>query len=568
MLWKTWKQELLIILLGGILFIPFLGAVHLFDWDEINFAEAAREMIVTHNYLQVQIDFQPFWEKPPLFFWLQALCMHVFGINEFAARLPDALCGMLGLLILFRIGKRLSGIRFGWIWVMCYAGSVLPQLYCKSGIIDPVFNLFIFLGLLYFARYQQSGFTLRFLFLSGLFAGLAVLTKGPAALLILGLTFFIYYALEKFRKFLPLRDIFLYVLFVALPLCPWLIAEVAQYGTWTLLQFIKYQFALASTEGAGHGGFFGYHFVVLLLGCFPAVIFASGALFRKSPNTPGVQDFRRWMRILFWVDILLFSLIRTKIVHYSSLTYLPLTFLAAYYLHGLRDRWPRYITYWLLIQGAVYGLLLLALPWIWNDRLALLHNIRDPFTGAALHAGSHMPAAIALTGLILCVALVFAARWNRMRNLPAAIAVLFLGTTLMINGVVNFVTPEAEKISQGSMIRFFESKADLPCYSAVLGFKSYAPLFYGKRTEEEVHNPVFLHWLDAKRIAEHHEASWPDPAEYSKQFGDWLYNGDIDKPAYFAAREPGAEKLKANTGLQLLKEENGYVFFERLPPVR
>ncbi len=58
-----------------LLFIPFLGSVHLFDWDEINFAESAREMIVSGNFSRVQIDFHPFWEKPPLFFWMQVLSM-------------------------------------------------------------------------------------------------------------------------------------------------------------------------------------------------------------------------------------------------------------------------------------------------------------------------------------------------------------------------------------------------------------------------------------------------------------------------------------------------------------
>ena len=63
-----------IVVITAILFyIPFLGSVHLFDWDEINFAESAREMIVTGNFSRVQIDFHPFWEKPPLFFWMQAL---------------------------------------------------------------------------------------------------------------------------------------------------------------------------------------------------------------------------------------------------------------------------------------------------------------------------------------------------------------------------------------------------------------------------------------------------------------------------------------------------------------
>lgn len=62
------KNELTIALLAALLFIPFIGQVHLFDWDEINFAESAREMIATGNYFSVQIDYAVFTEKPPLFF--------------------------------------------------------------------------------------------------------------------------------------------------------------------------------------------------------------------------------------------------------------------------------------------------------------------------------------------------------------------------------------------------------------------------------------------------------------------------------------------------------------------
>src|SRR5437870_5207659 len=87
--------SLLIIAVGALFLLPFLGAVHLFDWDEINFAESAREMITSGNYARVQIDYQPFREKPPLFFWLQAASMHAFGINEFAARFPDAIVGII-----------------------------------------------------------------------------------------------------------------------------------------------------------------------------------------------------------------------------------------------------------------------------------------------------------------------------------------------------------------------------------------------------------------------------------------------------------------------------------------
>jgi len=84
-----------------ILFLPFVGTVPLFDWDEINFAEAAREMIVTGDWLNVQIGFEPFWEKPPLFIWLQAICMTLVGVNEFAARLPNVLIGLITLVVLY-----------------------------------------------------------------------------------------------------------------------------------------------------------------------------------------------------------------------------------------------------------------------------------------------------------------------------------------------------------------------------------------------------------------------------------------------------------------------------------
>ena len=58
--------NILIALAGALLFIPGIGSARLFDWDEINFAESAREMIVTGDWFNVQINFESFWEKPSL----------------------------------------------------------------------------------------------------------------------------------------------------------------------------------------------------------------------------------------------------------------------------------------------------------------------------------------------------------------------------------------------------------------------------------------------------------------------------------------------------------------------
>ncbi len=123
---------LLLFVIGLLIFVPFLGAVHLFDWDEINFAEAAREMVLTGEYLRVHIDYQPFWEKPPLFLWMQALSMKVFGMNEFAARFPNAVCGALTLPLLFIIGRSLHDRLTGLLWTLMYVGSFLPHFSFKE----------------------------------------------------------------------------------------------------------------------------------------------------------------------------------------------------------------------------------------------------------------------------------------------------------------------------------------------------------------------------------------------------------------------------------------------------
>ena len=151
---KKHKVPLLLALLGAVTFIPFLGVVNLFDWDEINFAEISREMIVLKEYTRIYVHYIPFWQKPPLFFWLQVVAMKVFGIGEFAARFPNALFGVITLPVLYLMGKKIRNHKFGLIWALVYFGAFLPSFYFQSGIIDPVFNFFIFLGLYFFILFS------------------------------------------------------------------------------------------------------------------------------------------------------------------------------------------------------------------------------------------------------------------------------------------------------------------------------------------------------------------------------------------------------------------------------
>ena len=95
---------------------------------------------------------------------------------------------------------------------------------------------------------------------------------------------------------------------------------------------------LLKEKDAGHGGFLGYHFIVLLLGVFPASLLAIPAMRLGKKDISSQGSFQRWMFLLFWVVLLLFSVVRTKIMHYSSLCYFSITFFALLYFKQLLEK--------------------------------------------------------------------------------------------------------------------------------------------------------------------------------------------------------------------------------------
>ena len=554
------RDYLLIACLGALLFFPFLGQSHLFDWDEINFAEASREMVVTGNYTQTQIDFRQFWEKPPFFFWLQAGSMHLFGINEYAARFPNAVCGILTLILLFAIGTFHYDRRMGWWWVLCYAGSILPQFYFKSGIIDPWFNLFIFLGIYGFIRYLEQNRSLKWLVISALGAGLSVLTKGPVGVALVGLTVGIYYITTRFRQFPPIWHLLLYIICLALPIMPWVAVEVSKNGTWFIQEFFTYQTRLATTEDASHGGFPGYHFVVLLFFCFPASTFAIGNMAVKQHRTPQLQTMRKWMLILFWVVLIVFSIVQTKIAHYSSMAYFPLTFLAALRIREMVK--PTKLEVILLcITGITIGICMIALPIVLQHPDALLPYMQDIFTQQAIYADGLWMGWEWILGVISIIIITIIAIIARKRSADLVMSALFVSVMIIINIAITIITPKIERYSQGAMIDFLEEKSQESCYTEIIGFKSYAHLFYGQRKLEDTTNPLYMKWIKEQ----HPDTTVLTPLDYRKLYGQWLMYGEIDKPAYLITNARKKDFLEVRTDISLVESKNGYYFYVRQP---
>ncbi len=490
----------MIIAAGALLFLPFLGSVHLFDWDEINFAECAREMIVTGDYSRVQIDFQPFWEKPPLFIWMQALSMNMFGVGEFAARLPNAICGIVTLLLVFSIGKRTFDERFGFLWALAFAGSFLPHFYFKSGIIDPWFNLFIFCGIYYFILFsnnenasENNSTNNKRLLLSALFIGLGIMTKGPVALLVFILCLLAYAAIKRFRSpAIRWRQALLFFLAVGLCGGMWFIVEALRGRFDVIMEFINYQLRLLRTEDSGHGGPFFYHFVILLIGCFPASILALRAFGKNDADTPFQKHFKVWMIILLVIVLLLFSLVKTKIVHYSSLCYFPLSWLAAYSIYRIINRelgWRPWMTGLLVFIGLSIAAAITALPLVnfWKEQLISSGLVHDDFALSNLQAEVHWAGYEWIIGAMFAACLLIGTYFIMGRRYRRALLWIFTGSLVTVNIASAVLVPKVEQYSQGAAIEFYEKHSGKDIPVETLGFKSYAHLFY---TDKRPHVPV------------------------------------------------------------------------------
>ncbi len=540
------KNIVFFIILGCIFFIPFLGGVHLFDWDEINFAEISREMLITEDYFRIYVDFQPFWEKPPLYFWLQALSMKIFGFNEFAARFPNAICGILTLVILYKIGERLYNRFFGFFWALIYFGSILPNLYAHSGIIDPWFNLFIFTGMYYFIQFhwKKNGLDQRlkkskwfYLFWGGFLVGLGILTKGQVAFLVVCLTLFIYWIYKRFQFYVNVPEFLFFSVAAAFVSLTWYGLETWKNGPWFIHEFNKYQIRLFSTHDAGHKGFFGYHIVVLLIGCFPASIFLIRS-FLKLPDYKFTyqKDFARWMKMLFWVVLILFSIVQSKIVHYSSLCYFPLTYLATLVVYlNLNEKitFDRWMKLGLLSIGSLFVIATVILPFIGMNSEMLLPLFKDPFAQGNLEAEVNWTGWEVIPGIVLCWVLYSSIFFMRKAK---RILSLFIGTAIFINLSFFFIVGNIEHYSQRAAIEFFKSKIEEDCYVKPQGYKTYAHLWYGKRKNNLPRESRDL---------------------------NWLMSDQADKPVYVVTKVHKLKQLEKYPQLKEIERKNGFVFLKK-----
>jgi 4-amino-4-deoxy-L-arabinose transferase-like glycosyltransferase len=194
------RQFILIALLttAAIPYFVNLGVSSIWDANEAFYAQTPREMMAAADYVNPSFNFQLRYNKPVFSYWEVAAAYHLFGVSERSERLPIAVGGIVLIGIAFGLGRLIGGTEAGLCAGLVLATSPYVLLLARRIIIDVHIAMFTGLVLLFFALSEARPPRRRlYLVLMYVAAGFGVLTKGPVAVFLPGLVFFVYLASQR-----------------------------------------------------------------------------------------------------------------------------------------------------------------------------------------------------------------------------------------------------------------------------------------------------------------------------------------------------------------------------------
>lgn len=176
----------LVLLIAAVSLFWRLGAAPIRDTDEALYAAIALTMAHGGSWIIPHLDGVPYIEKPPLLYWLMALSFKVFGVGTWQARLPDSAAAWLTVLGCIAFGRAVSAPLAGRFAALVTGTALGYVMISRTILFDPLMVFFWLsaLALLVLAVERRQRVWLR---AAAVAVALATLTKGPEALLLLGL---------------------------------------------------------------------------------------------------------------------------------------------------------------------------------------------------------------------------------------------------------------------------------------------------------------------------------------------------------------------------------------------
>jgi len=228
-----------------------LGKLPLLGPDEPRYAQIAREMYLTRDFITPKLGGHTWFEKPALLYWMIAASFKVFGVSEWSARLGPAVCGLLTIVAVWWVGReidRSEDVRgYGFWSFLTIATSLGLVVFSRAASFDVVITMTVTWSLAFFLLHELPTTKNKRLLLAGfyVFVGLSLLAKGLVGIVIPFGVVGLYYGL---RRTWPQPSVWL-SLFWGVPLA--LLVAASWYGPviarhrWTFIDefFVQHHFA-------------------------------------------------------------------------------------------------------------------------------------------------------------------------------------------------------------------------------------------------------------------------------------------------------------------------------------
>jgi len=448
----------------------------LFTPDEGRYADIAREMLDSNDWVTPRLNGIKYLEKPPLQYWATAGAFAVLGVDEWTARLWPAYTGFLGIALMAFAGFRLAP-RSPWLpTALMAAGSWGYFLGGQFLTLDMGLTFFLTVAMLGFLLSRRAGIGLSaergWMILAWSGMACAVLSKGIVGIVIPALALMVYVALE--RDLSPLKRLHWapgLAAFGAIAL-PWFVLAQQRNPEFFDFFFIREHFERYLLPDHHRPGPWWYFVPVLLVGLLPWTPSIPAAFARawRASAPPGFKP-DRFLVIWTGVVVVFFSASHSKLPGYVLPALPAILLLLARHYPALSERARRAPAVACIASGLALGLLAAALPYL---------DARLSWTGFDAHYATWLLAA----GLVLSGAGLAGLRLHRRGSDEASIAVVGLGSLLAVQIALSgtHVLDEhysSERLMEavvGDKLRF---PREPPFYS-VASFDQSVPFYLGR----------------------------------------------------------------------------------------
>ena len=339
----SWATDLLFLtIIVSVLFGTTLASYPLAAPDGARYAEIPREMVATGDYITPHLNGIKYFEKPPLFYWLQAASIKVFGVNDFAVSFVNALMALGSVLLIYWTSRKIYGRASGIIASFIFATSSLVFALTRIITLDFALTFFLTLCLSSFLLATELPEVKKrniYFWLAYLAAGLAFMTKGLVGIVLPGLILFSWVTIFNQWRNIKHYSILTGLMIFLLVTLPWHILVQLKNPEFSRFYFIEQHFLRYLTDYAGRAKKWWFFPAVFAGGLYPWIVFLPQAITHHIPKKLKEWHYHKQsIFLLLWIFIVYFfyTFSNSKLIPYLLPTFSPIAILIGNY----------FATYW------------------------------------------------------------------------------------------------------------------------------------------------------------------------------------------------------------------------------